>query len=324
MKVSRRQFSRSVAAVLTASLVPLAAQAQKFPDKPIRIINTFSAGGPSDAAARAVAQLMADILGQSVVVENKPGGASMIAASYVASQPADGYTLLLSNNQVTSNPLLYKRVPYKNTDFAPVGLIMKSVNAMIVPASLPVKNVREFVEYARASKDKINYAIFGPGGTPHVNGKMLEKSGGISMVEVSYKGGTEATQDVMAGRVQALFVTSSGGISSQATGKVRILGITGAERLEGAPDLPTFKEQGYDVVSYSWFGLMAPAGTPRDRIDILNRAIVRAVNSAEYQQKMKAGGTIPSSGSPEDMASFLKADYAAWEAILKPMNLQLD
>lgn len=318
------RFTRIALCAAIAWTATLPAHAQKFPDRPIRIINTFSAGGPSDVAARSLAQLMSETLGQQVLVENKPGGSSMIGAGYAASQAADGYTLLLANNQVTSNPLLYKKVPYKNSDFVPISLVMKSVNAMIVPATLPVKNVREFVDYAKANSEKLNYAIFGPGGTPHVNAKMLEKAAGITMVEVSYKGGAEATQDVMAGRVHALFITSSGGLSAQASGKVRILGITGTERLEGAPDIPTIKEQGYDVVSYSWFGLMAPAGTPRERIEILNKAVLKATASPEFQQKMKVGGTVSAAGSPEEMAAFLKSDQAIWEAILKPMNLQLD
>lgn len=323
MPITRRLATQASLLALSATAVPRAL-AQKFPDKPIRIVNTFAAGGPSDVAARLVAQQMAEALGQQVVVENRPGGGGMIAAAYVASQPADGHTLLLANNQVNSNSLLYRKMPYKMSDFTPVSLVMKSCNTMVVPASLPVKNVREFVEYARQRPGAVNYAILGPGGSPHMNGKMLEKAGGIRMTEVSYKGAAEAVQDLYAERVQAMFVTTSGAVSYQASGKARILAVTAAERLEFVPDLPTFKEQGFDVVSYSWFGLVAPAATPKDRVDLLSKAVARGVASPEFQKAMKAGGNIPASLTPEQMTAFLKEDFASWEAILKPLGLQLD
>lgn len=317
-------LSLGSAGLCLALVAPAVAQAQKFPERPITIVNAFGAGGPSDTAARIIAQHMSGALGQPVVVESRPGGASMIAANYVAKQPADGYTLLLANNQIASNSLLYRKIAYKMTDFEPVGLAFKAVNAMLVPASLPVTNVREFVEYAKARPGELNYVIFGQGGSPHVNGMMLERAGGIKMAPVSYKGAADATSDLLGARVHAMFVTTSGAIGHHNAGRGRILAITGEQRLEGTPDLPTFKEQGYDVVSYTWFGLVAPAGTPQNRIELLNRAVVKAVQSAEFQEKMTAGGNIPSPTTPQEMAAFMAQDFKSWEAILKPLNLQLD
>jgi tripartite-type tricarboxylate transporter receptor subunit TctC len=318
----RRQALISCA--LLGVLAPFAASAEKYPDHPIRIVNIFPAGGPSDVAARILAQQLTESLGQSVIVESKPGASGMIAAAYVASQPKDGYTLLLANNQTNSNSLVYAKMSYKMSDFAPVSLIMKTVNAMVVPTSLPVNNVREFVDYAKKRPGELNYAILGLGGSPHVNGKMLEKAGDITMTPLSYGGAAPAVQDIMAGRIQAMFVTTSGALAYQASGRAKILAITGAERIDSAPELPTFKEQGFDVVSYSWFGLLVPAGTPADRIELLSKAVAKAVASPEYQQKTKEGGNIPASSTPPQMKEFMRQDFATWEAILKPLHLQLD
>ncbi|MDP3139984.1 MAG: tripartite tricarboxylate transporter substrate binding protein [Burkholderiaceae bacterium] len=299
-------------------------QAQVFPDKPVRLVVTFAPGGPTDVAARIIAQHMSQALGQPVVVENRPGAASMIAAAYVAQQSRDGYTLLVTSNQVNSNPLMYKKISYKNSDFAPVGLMFTATNAMTVPTSLPVKNVREFVEYAKKLPGGVSYAILGMGGTPHVNGKMLEKAAGLTMTEVNYNGSAPATNDLMAGRVQMMFNSVAASLPLHEAGKLRILGIASDKRMDVAPDIPTLKEQGVPVSLLTWFGLAAPAGTAPERIDILNRALVKAVAHPDYQERMKKLATTPVSNTPAEFGEFMKADYERWAEILKPMNLQLD
>lgn len=300
------------------------AQAQAFPDKPVRLIVTFAPGGPTDVAARVIAQHMGQALGQPVVVENRPGAASMIGAGYVAQQPRDGYTLLVTSNQVNSNPLLYRKMSYRNSDFAPVGLMFTATNAMTVPSSLPVKNVKEFVEYAKKLPGGVSYAILGMGGTPHVNGKMLEKAAGLSMTEVNYNGSAPATNDLMAGRVQLMFNSVAASLPLHEAGKLRILGIASDKRMDVAPDIPTLKEQGIPVSLLTWFGLVAPAGTPPDRIDILNRALVKAVAHPDYQERMKKLATTPAASTPAEFGEFMRADYERWAEILKPLNLQLD
>jgi tripartite-type tricarboxylate transporter receptor subunit TctC len=320
-----RLFARSCAQVAISVLaVCSGAQAATFPEKPIRLVVTFAPGGPTDVAARIVAQHMSEALGQPVIVENRPGAASMIAAGYVAQQPKDGYTLLVTSNQVNTNQLMYRKMSYRNADFAPVGMMFVTTNAMTVPASLPVRNVKEFVDYAKKLPGGVSYAILGLGGTPHVNGKMLENATGIRMTEINYQGSAPATNDLVAGRVQLMFNSVAASLPLHATGKLRILGIASDRRLDVAPDIPTLREQGVPVSLLTWFGLAAPAGTPQDRIEILNRALVKAVADRDYQDRMMKLAAVPMSDSAAEFAAFMKEDYVRWADILKPLNLQLD
>lgn len=313
--------------VLTALLVANATapvMAQDFPKLPIRIIVPFSAGGPTDAAARILADRMGKEVSVPVIVENKGGAASIIATEFVANAPNDGHTILVASNQATTNHLVYKKVPYKISDFEPVSLLYKAPLALTVSKDLPVSNVSQFVAYARKNPDKINYAILGPGGSPHILAKSLEAAAGIKMVDVSYKESAPAIQDMMQGAIQLYFNSVISSLPLHNSGHVKIIGIVNDKRLDAAPNIPTLAEQGYPISLVPWFGFLVPKGTPKDRIALLNKITVNAVNSSEFKDVMTKFGSVPQSSTPEELSAFIAKDTEAWGDVIRPLHLQLE
>ena len=297
-------------AVLTALvlLTSAAASAQEFPGKTIRIVVGFPAGGPSDVPARILAEKLR-VLGQPVIVENKTGAAGMIALNDVLAQPRDGHTLLLCSYIDAINPLLYKKVAYRLDDIAPVSLIQKAYYAFTISNELPVNDLKGFIAYAKTRPGALNYGKVGSGSVTELLARQLETVAGISMTGVTFRGTGPAVQEIAAGRLDFMVGPLAVTIPLHEAKKVKIIGMTSPERLPVAPDVPTLKEQGTDIVNYGWWGVCAAAGTPRPILETLNKHVAAAVASADFKSVIEKTGVIPLSSSIDEFAAII-ADTA--------------
>jgi tripartite-type tricarboxylate transporter receptor subunit TctC len=321
----RARLSRALLAVVLCA-TPLAALAQsaKYPDRPVHLVIPYPPGGSTDIIARLVAQKLSASLGQPVVVENKGGAATAIGAAYAARQKPDGYTLLFAATPVSTNALLYKNLQYQASDFVPVASIGKTVNVLSIHSSLPAKDFAEFLTYARANPGKLIFASSGRGGLLHLITEKFMATTGISMVHVPYQGAGPTWTDYLAGRIQVYFDSALATVPYAEGGKIRILAVGDDNRLPSLPDVPTMKELGFPMTAYAWYGIYAPAGTPRDIVELLNKEVNKAVASPEVGDRLKANGGVPIIGTPEQFAEFVKADYQYWESVVRPLNIQLD
>ena len=303
------------ATLALACLAPVAlsgAHAQGYPSKPVRIIVPYPAGGGIDVMSRLIGQRLAQRLGQSVVVENKPGAGTLVAAETVARAAPDGHTLLVTTDAtITINPHLYAKLPYDPVkDFAPITQLVLLNQMLLANPQVPASNLKELIAYAKANPGKLNYASYGVGSQPHLAMEILKNQAGIDIVHVPYKGIPQAVPAAIAGEVQLTF---SGAASSQAhikAGRLKALAIGGTKRLGIVPDVPTFAEAGFpDVPANAWFGLFAPAGTPREVIATLHAEVTRILRDPDFLQKeILAKGYELVAGTPEEFAAFLVAD----------------
>jgi len=302
-----------------------AASAQPFPNKPIRVIIGFAAGGPADVMARLVAQRMPQILGQPFIIENRPGAGGSIAAKFVAESDPDGYTLLLGNtsNQVIS-PALYSNVGYDPAKaFAPVAMLGSTSNLLVVNPNFAAKSVKDIVAMAKEKPGKLNYSSPGVGTPPHLNGEMFKLRAGIDMVHVPYKGGGHSSQAVIAGDVEMTFENPAVSLPYVQGGRLRALAVTNDTRNRQAPDIPTMVEAGVpDFVSVSFTGIVAPAGTPSSVIARLNAAVVESMKSPEVQSALDKLGVDTRAGTPEEFASFLAREREKWGALIRAANIK--
>ena len=310
-------------AALIAMLVS-AAGAQEFPNKTIRIVVGFPAGGPSDVPARILAEKLR-VLGQPVIVENKTGAAGMIALNDVLAQPRDGHTLLLCSYIDAINPLLYRKVAYRLDDIAPVSLIQKAYYAFTISNELPVNDLKGFVAHAKSKPGALNYGKVGAGSVTELLAKQLEKVAGISMTGVTFRGTGPAVQEIAAGRLDFMVGPLAVTIPLHEAKKVKIIGMTSPERLPVAPDVPTLKEQGTDIVNYGWWGVCAAAGTPRPILETLNRHVATAVASPEFKTVIEKTGVIPVSSSVDEFAAIIAETAKEAGVMIKELGIeQLD
>lgn len=294
-----------------------------YPNHPIRLMVTVPPGGAADFIARLVGGRLGDALGQPVVVENKAGASGTIAADAVAKAPADGYTLL--QNSITTHgvgPHLFEKLPYDPVkDFAAVSGLALLPLIMAVNAELPVRDVKELVAYAKAHS--VNFASSGNGGAPHMAAELFKSVTGAPIVHVPYKGSGPAVADLVGGRVQIMFDAAPSLIAHVRTGKLRVLAAASAERNPLLPDVPTFAELGLPKVNVSlWYGLLAPAGTPRPIIDRLNRAVGQILESKDVVERLQAQGAAPMRGSPEAFALFMREEMAKWAPVVKQAGIK--
>jgi tripartite-type tricarboxylate transporter receptor subunit TctC len=307
-------FKTSLAALLLAfSAVGAApALAQGYPSKPVRIVVPYPAGGGIDVISRVIGERLGRSLGQPVLVDNKPGAGTLLAAEYVAHAPADGYTLMVTTDStLTINQHLYAKLPYDPVkDFAPITQLVLLNQLLLANPAVPANNLKELIAYAKANPGKLNYASYGSGSQPHLAMETLKAQAGIDIVHVPYKGIPQAVPAALSGEVQLTF---SGAASSQAfikAGKLKALAVGGKTRMPLLPDVPTFTESGFpDVPSNAWFGLFAPAGTPRDIVMKLHAEVTRILKDPEFVQKeivAKSYDLVAS--TPEEFAAFLVAD----------------
>jgi len=281
------------------------ASAQSYPTRPVKLIVGFLAGGPTDIPARFIADRLSAKLGQKVYVENKPGAGGMIALNDVLAQPPDGYSLSYCTYFDAINALLYKNVSYKLADIAPVTLVSKYYYLMALAKSVPVDTFKEFVSYAKGHPGDILYGTVGAGSTQELVAHELEKTTGIRMTKVPFKGANEITQDMLAGRVHFQVGPPIAIGPFYQSGKMKVLATTSPQRLKSFPNIPALTELGYPLTPYGWLGVCAKAGTPKPIVDLLNRHIDSIVQSEEYRQFLEKAGNIPVSDTPEEFGKVI-------------------
>jgi len=321
MTFSRRDFLGTGAAALAAGLPARASWAQgKYPSRAIQIICPLQAASPSDVALRAVCEKMSTSLGVGMPIENQPGAAGLIGTERVARATPDGYLLgALNNSIMTMLPHMYAKVPYDPfKSFEPISMLASIPTLLIVHADVPVKNVKELVEYSKANAGKLNYSTGGAGSPQHLAMEMFKSMTGANLTHVPYKGATQATMDVVAGQVQAMFIGVALALPFIKAGKVRALGMAGATRTALMPDLPTIAEQGVSGYDYaSWVALYAPAGTPKEVVTVLSTEAKKALADKGLRERLLAGGLDPVGGTPEELVRQTREDYARMGKVIK-------
>ncbi len=321
MPITRRQFHLGMAAALCASSAIAQTPATGgYPDRPITLVVGYAPGGQADSHARVLAKLLSASLGQSVVVENKPGAGTTIAGEYVARARPDGHTLLMAGGSLlTIAPYTYSTLRFKTSDFQTVSLTsLIPVGLIINPQAVPVKDFKAFVAYTKAHPGKVSYATTGPGGASHMLGELIKVRTGADMTAVHYKGAGPALQDVLSGRVHAIVDSLPPHLPHMAEGKELGLAISTAERLPGAPMVPTFAEAGFpDLGMGSWNGIVVPRGTPQPIIDKLHRAIVAAVATDEFQKRVIGDAIVPVTNTPAEFDALIERDSKVWGDVIR-------
>jgi len=317
MMIPRRRFLRLAAAAAGAMAISPTARADDYPSRPVRIIMGFAPGASGDISARVLAQALGRLLGQQFIVENRTGAGSNIATNFVAHAANDGYTLLQGTIANTINPVITPNLPFEfPKDFAPISLFTTLPNIVVVNPSLGVHSIAELIKLAREKPGELSYGSAGVGGTSHFSGELFNLMAGVKLVHVPYTGSAQAATDLLGGRIQVMFSPASTVLQFIAEGRLVALASTGLHRASAAPDLVTVSEagvSGYDTSG--WFGLLAPAGTPRDIIERLADASNAAAKSPDVIATLKVQGFDIIGGSPEEFAAFIRDDLAKWTQV---------
>ena len=323
-----RRWLRLLLALACSGLAAAAAQETTYPSKPIHIVVATSPGGVVDMLGRALAQRLAESWRQQVVVENKAGAYQIIGAEYVAKAARDGYTLLgSSEGAFVTNPSVYTKLPYDPVrDFEPVTGLVRINHALIVNNSVPVKDLRELIELAKAKPGELSYGSFGVGSSGHLNMEMLQTMAGVKFVHIPYKGATPALTDVAAGHLTMMFVSVGSALPQVKAGKVKIFGVGSLQRIPQLPDVPTVAESGlpgYEATS--WFGLFATGGTPREIVAKLNTETQRIFNHPALREKLLAPQLFePITSSPEQFAEFIRTEALKWGKVVRDAKVRID
>jgi len=290
----------------------------------VRLVVGYGAGGSVDVPARYIADQLSVVLGQRVIVENKPGAAGMLAARDVLSQPRDGYHLLLCTHFESINTLVYKNVLYKLSDFAPISLIAKYYYALTIPNSIPAETFEQFVQYARARPGALNYSTVGAGSGQEFLMRRLERLVGVTMSRIPFRGGPEIAQELIAGRIHFYIAPTIAVMSHYESRQVKILALTSPDRLGSAPEIPTLREAGIDLVRFGWLGVCAAAGTPPAIIERLNRAVTSIVATPGYRAMIEGGGQIAVSSTPDELARVMIQTADDDAPIVREFGMQQD
>jgi tripartite-type tricarboxylate transporter receptor subunit TctC len=318
---------RQVAALLAAALAALPLHAQQFPQpgKPVRIVVPFAPGGQTDIQARAIAQKMAESLGASVIVENRPGGSTVIGAREVQKAAPDGHTLLYTIATHVQIPLLYKVPPWDAfRDFTPITAGAKSATILTAHVSQPYNSIRGLVEYAKANPGKLNYASFGTGSTSHLNGELFKRLAGIDMVHVPYKGSGDAMQGHLSGVTQLFFDGPTTAISNAKTGRVKMLAAAAETRYEALPHLATLRELGYDVGMWGYLWFWGPANMPAATVESVYQHLAKGILHPEVKELFAKGGSEASGMTPAEMARVARDLDARWGKVIRDLGIKLD
>ncbi len=315
------------AATVASILAPSLAAAADYPARTVTIVVGFPPGGASDILARIVANKLSALLGQPVVVDNRPGAGGNVAGEVVAHAPPDGYTLLLGNNAIlATNASLYKQVGFDaEKDFAPISLIGTQANVLVVNNNLPAHSLAELIALAKANPGKLNFASSGYGLAAHLAGELFKADAHVDIVHVPYKGSAPALQDVIAGQDQMMFATTSGAMGLIKGGQLRPLAVTTLKRTPILPDVPTIDElgiKGFDATT--WHGLVAPAGTPPDVIKILHHAVVEALKDPGVEHSLDELGVDVASDTPEQFEAYIHSEIPKWAAVIKASGAKLE
>ena len=316
---------KTLAAILLG-MAGLAAHAA-FPDKPIRLVVQYGAGGSTDAAARLIAAKLGTVLGQQVVVDNKPGANGIIATDAVAKSAADGYTLLFNTNADSANVSLYKSLPFDlERDFAPITLVGYQPHLVVVNPAVPVTTLKELVALAKQKPGTLNYASVGIGSTPHLAGELFKSMANVNIAHVPYKASGQAISELLGGQVQVMFLGAVSGMPYVTAGKLRVLAVTSPKRLASLPDVPTVAEALNlpDYEASTWWGLLAPAHTPDAVIATLNKAVITVLALPETKEAMSKLGAIQVGNSAAEFGAFQKAEIVRWGKIIRDTGAQVD
>ena len=311
---------------LAALLAPAGARAaDAYPAKPIRMVVTFPAGGPSDVIIRIIGQRVNDLHGVPIIADNRGGAGGIVGTEIVARAAPDGYTLLVGTaGGMTINPNLHAKLTYDPfRDFTPVAMLVLNPQVLVVHPSLAARNIKEFVALAKAKPGQINFASAGAGTATHLGLELLKLTAGINVTHVPYKGGAPALTDLIAGQVQALFVSIPSVLPHVHAGRLRAIAVSTLKRSASAPDVPTVAESGYPGFEYSnWNALFAPAGTPGARVKRMNDIIAKILSEPDVAKKLSAQGADPAPGTPDDLARYMKADDARWKKVIRSAGLR--
>lgn len=323
MKLSRRH---ALAATAALGLKPSIAHAQSFPSKPIRLVVPYSAGGGADTTARLIAPKLQEALGQTIVVDNKPGAGGMIGDESVAKATADGHTLLIGAFAHAVNPSLFPRMAFRTPeDFAPVSLLVTVPELLVITPSHPARNVAELVALAKAQPGKLSYASSGNGSAQHLAAELFKMRTGTDIQHVPYKGGALAVADVAAGHVPFYFGNMSSALPQVRGGRVRALAVTSAARSPAAPDVPTIAEAGVkDCEISEWNALIAPAGTPPQVIARLHAEVAKIMRMEEIKVRFADLGADAVGSTPDELAAFLRAEMSKWAEVVKTANIKAE
>ena len=324
MKLCRRTFLHGTAAAVMLPAVSRVASAQAYPSRPVRIIVPVPPGGALDILARLMGQWLSDHLGQTFVIENRPGGGTNIGVEAVVRAPADGYTLLLVPGSVTANATLYQHLTFNFIrDIAPIAMISSLPLVMDVNLSNPAKTVPEFVSWAKANPGKVSMASGGTGSTSHIGGELFKMMTHIDMLHVPYRGGAPALTDLMGGQVQVYFSPLPESISTIKAGKIRALAVTTAKRSEALPDVPTIAESVPGFEASTWQGIGAPKNTPPEIVATVNKQINAALADADIKARLAELGSVPNPMSPAEFETFIVEETEKWAKVIREANIPL-
>mgnify|MGYP000004567626 CR=1 FL=1 len=322
-------FKQCLRVALTASLVLTSSLslAQGYPNKTIEWVVPYAPGGGTDTVARSLGQAMGNVLGQSIVIVNKPGAATNIGAEYVARAKADGYVLMSADTgTLAANPFIYSKLSYNaEKDFAPVGLTVRFPMILVVNPSVPAHNLKELLAWVKSQNKGVSYATPGAGSPHHLATELFRDMARIDLSHVPYRGAAPAVQDVVAGQVPMMFVDTASGYQFITAGKLRPIGVASTKRVKNFETIPTLNEQGLkNFEAYAWQGLVVPAGTPAEAIQTLNKALLAALDTTEIKARLQVLGLEAIPSSPKQMADYTAKERAKWAPIIKASNIKAD
>ena len=321
----RNLFHAVLTGLLTCGIAPHLSAADIYPSKPVRMVVTFPAGGPTDVIMRTIGQKLSASWGHPVVIDNRGGAGGVIGTEIVAHAAPDGYTFLVGTaGGMTINPALQPKLSYDPfLDFAPVAMLVVNPQILVVHPSLPAKNLKELVALAKARPGQFNFASAGTGTATHLGLELLKLTTGIDVVHVPYKGGAPAVTDLIAGQVQMLFVSIPSVLPHVRAGKLRAIAVSSAQRSASAPDVPTVAESGYPDFEYSnWNALFAPAKTSPQVVRKMNAEIVRILNDPEVSRRLTSQGADPAPGTPEALAKYMRNDHERWKKVIRAAGIK--
>jgi tripartite-type tricarboxylate transporter receptor subunit TctC len=328
MQASKARLALIVSSIAVLGLTMLAFSSATaragYPDRPVRIIVPFAPGGGTDIIARVLADAMSKDLGQPVIIENKPGAGTIVGTAAAASSAPDGYTLVMATFAHAVNPSLNSKLPYDTFKaFAPVALVARSFNIVVVNPKLPFKMLQDVIAYAKANRGKLNYGSFGIGTSAHLAGELFENLAHVDLTHVPYKGAAPAITDLLGGRIELMFTTVASVASYIEGGQLRALAVTSAQRSPAFPDLPTIAEAGVPgYAAESWYGLYAPAGTPADAVARLNASAATAIRAGTFKKLETREGLTFAPGTPEDFDRCVRGEAARWHDLVTAAHIQ--
>jgi tripartite-type tricarboxylate transporter receptor subunit TctC len=325
-KNNKVRFLFALAACALLSMLPDGRAAAAYPERLVRIVVPFAPGGGTDSVARTLAQEMARDLGQSVIIENKPGAGTIIGTQAVATSDADGYTLLMGTFANAVNPSLNAKLPYDaHKDFAAVALVARSFNIVVVNAKSPYRSIADLIAAAKAEPDKLSYGTYGTGTSAHLAGELFKSMAKVNLTTVPYKGAAPAITDLLGGQIQVMFTTVASAASLIEAGQLRALAITSAQRSPAFPNVPTVAEAGVPgYAAESWYGLFAPAKTPRDVIERLNKSAATAVKSEGFNKLGVNEGLVMVTSPPDELDRYFRGEEERWRKVIQEAGIKVD